>query len=136
MATNYTSRLVVIVPVGSVAAVGTWWQANIDANDDLTTWPTLSATGSNPATHRWCSVALTDAQLRAVLVKVCQLANVTPPSVGTWNGWTRAQKRAWLASTRDSLYANTGIWLDVSDNDGDWDDSQAERTGKGLQVIQ
>lgn len=127
MPTQFVFRLVVVCPAARLAALGAWWSANVDGADDLTTWPSLNASG-DPAqaeTHRWCSVALTDALLRGVIVRVCQLAAVTPPTAGTWNGWTRAQKKSWLTATRSQLFTNTGIWLDLSDNDGAWTDPGA-----------
>ncbi len=125
--TLYLHRLIIVCPLARIAALGTWWAANIDPTDNCSTWPALNPSGdpANPVTHRWCSTALTAAQLRLIIARVCSLASVAPPTVATWNGWTRAEKRAWLGSTRDSLFAATGIWLDLSDGDGQWNDPAA-----------
>lgn len=139
MPTAFLHRLIVVCPVARVNALNTFWRNQIDAVDDVTTWPGLNATGlpANPVTHRWCSTALTEGLLRPIIVQVCSLASVTPPTAGTWNGWTRAQKQSWLASTRASLFAATGVWLALSNNDGVWDDPAAVLTamGSGLKVI-
>ena len=134
MATPHRHRLIVVCPVARLAALGSWWQANIDPADDATGWPALNPSGSDAdaVTHRWCSTALTNAQWRAVIVRVCQIAGVTPPTVATWNGWTRAQQRQWLAGVRDQMFAGTGIWLDHSDGDGEWADPEAALTRCGI----
>jgi hypothetical protein len=131
--TLFLHRLIVICPAARFASVGTWWQNNIDAADNLSTWPSLNPTGlpTDPETHRWCSTALTEAQCRAVLVQVCNLAVVTPPTLATWNGWTRAEKQSWLVSTRAQLFTNTGIWLDLSDGDGIWNSPEAVLVAAG-----
>jgi hypothetical protein len=130
MPTLNPHRLVVVCPLARLAALGAWWAANIDPADDCANWPALNPSGSDAdaATHRWCSTALTNAQWRAVVVRVCQIAGVSPPSVATWNGWTRAQQRAWLNTTREGLFAATGIWLAHSDGDGEWDDPEGALT--------
>jgi hypothetical protein len=133
--TLYLHRLIVTCPVAALAALGAWWQANLDPVDDLSTWPSLNPSGdpAQPETHRWISTALTVPQWRAVVVKVCQLASVTPPTVAVWNGWTAAQQKAWLVSTRDQLFAATGVWLDLSENDGPvWNDPEAVLATLGL----
>jgi hypothetical protein len=121
---GFIHRLVIVCPLARIAALGTWYAANVDAADDCSTWPSLNASGllTDPETHRWASTALTEPLLRAIIVKACQLASVTPPTAATWNGWTRAQKQTWLASTRNSLFTATGIWLDLSDGEGTWTD--------------
>lgn len=127
---THPHRLVIVCPAARLAAFGTWWSANIDPADNCSMWPPLNASGSDAdvVTHRWCSTMLTNAQWRAVVVRVCQIANVTPPTAGQWNGWTRAQKRAWLTSTRDDLLSASGIWLDHSNGDGAWTDPEATLT--------
>lgn len=139
MPTSFLHRLIVVCPASRFAALNTFWRAQIDSADDVTTWPGLNATGlpADPVTHRWCSTALTETLLRPIIVQVCGLASVTPPTVGTWNGWTRAEKRGWLAGVRASFLASTGIWLALSDNDGAWDDPAVvlAAMGSGLKVI-
>lgn len=130
MATIYLHRLIVVCPAARLVAVGAWWAANVDASDDASAWPALNPSGdpSQPLTHRWCSTALTESLLRAVIVRVCQIAGVTPPTVGTWNGWTRQQKRTWLDGVRDQLFTQTGIWLDLCGNDELWNNPEAVLT--------
>jgi hypothetical protein len=120
--TNHIHRLIVVIPAAQFAAVGQWWQSVIDPADDLSTWPALSPTGQLPETHRCGNMAFVPQQLRSTVAKVCQLAGITPPALATWNGWTPIQQRAWLTATRNQFYDQTGIWLDLADNTGDWDD--------------
>jgi hypothetical protein len=137
MPTAFLHRLIVVCPAARLAALGTWWAANLDPTDDASTWPALNPSGraADPVTHRWCSIALTETQLRAVLVKVCQLAAVIPPTAGTWNGWTRQQKIDWLAATRAQLLTATGIWLDLSANDGAWNGAAPALAAAGVQRV-
>ncbi len=134
MPTLHQHRLVVVVPAARVPAFGTWWQANIDPTDNCSTWPELNATGADVVgTHRWCSVALQDAQLKAVLARACSIASITPATAGQWNGWTRAQKKVWLDGVRDALFTASGIWLDLCPQDGGaWTDPEAALTRVGV----
>lgn len=76
MATAYHHRLLVVCPVARFAALMTWYANNIDPNDDGTNWPSLNAAGDDsPATHRWCSTALTDPQCKAVLARACAIGS-------------------------------------------------------------
>jgi hypothetical protein len=134
MASNHIHRVLLIVPEARVAAVGAWWQANMDAADNLSTWPRLNATGSvgSASTHRWCCTALTDLQCRTILFRLCDLAAVARPSIGTWNAMTSAQKRTWLASVRAGVLAGYGIYVRLADNIGGWDDPEALLATAGL----
>lgn len=134
MPTLHRHRLIVLCPVARVAAMLTWWAANIGPEETGKGFQPLNPTGSDadPATHYWCATALTGPQWRAVVVRVCAIAGQTPPTVATWNGWTRLQQREWLAGVRDQMYTATGIWLDHSDNDGGWNDPEAALTRAAL----
>jgi hypothetical protein len=134
--TNWKHRLIVIAPVAALTTLGQWWSQNVDSSDDTSTWVSLNATGlmADPETHRGCNTALTEALARSIMVRVCNLATVTPPTLGTWNGWNKAQKYAWLAATRNQLHTNTGVWLDLADNEGTWTDPQGVAAARGLQV--
>lgn len=139
MPTLFQHRLIVVCPAARFNALNTFWRAQVDAADDVATWPGLNATGSpsDPVTHRWCSTALTEPLLRPIIVQVCNLASVTPPTAPTWNSWGGQQKRDWLVTARTGLFSATGIWLALADNTGDWDDPAGVLTamGSGLQVI-
>lgn len=135
MPTSHLHRVLAIVPENRVAAVGTWWAANLDANDNLSTWPTLNASSgsvSAAATHRWVCTALTDAQAKKLLIRLCQLATVTPPN-GQWGGWTGSQKRTWLAGVRDAIQSGYGLYIRLADNVATWDDAEALLQAAGLQ---
>lgn len=134
MPTLFVHRLIVVCPASRYGTLGTWWKANMDPADDVSGWPKLNPSGlsTDAETHRWCSTALNEAQLRLIIVRVCNLAGVAVPTATQWNSWTRAEKRAWLASTRNQLYTNTGIWLDLSDGDGAWNEPESVLTALGL----
>lgn len=136
MPTSFVHRVLAIVPENRVAAVGVWWAANLDANDNLSTWPRLTASSgaaSAAATHRWGCTALTDAQAKKLLVKLCQLSGVAFPANGTWNGWTGSQKRAWLSGVQASILSGYGIYIRLADNVATWDDAEALLQAAGLQ---
>jgi hypothetical protein len=133
--TIWVHRLIMVVPAAAWASVGSWFQANIDANDNLSTWPRLNATGvpTDPLTHCWSHASYTEGLARTLLVRVCNLAGVTPPTLGQWNDWNKPQKYAWLSATRAQFYAQTGLWLDLADND--WDDPTAALDALGLKQL-
>lgn len=91
--------------------------------------------GTPPATYRWCNGSFTDAECKAILLKLCQLASVTPPTNAQWNGWTRPEKRTWLISVRNTIWTNYSVWVTLADNEGAWDNAQAEAQSRGLVVI-
>jgi hypothetical protein len=124
MATTHVHRLIQCVPTEKLASTGVWYQANLDPTDDLSQWPTLNPTGlwSDPPTYSWSNGAFTDAQIKTIINKVCQMSGVTPPTGPVWNGWTKAQKYTWLQNTRNTFFVQSGIWLDLADNEATWDD--------------
>lgn len=134
MPTAHLHRVLIIVPEARVAAVGAWWQANMDAADNLSGWPRLNPSGleADAATHRWACAALTDAQCRTLLFRLCDLAAVAKPTVAAWNAMTGQQKRSWLASVRDGVLAGYGIYVRLADNVGAWDDAEALLAASGL----
>jgi hypothetical protein len=144
MPTSYVHRLLLIVPVAKVPAVVTWFQANVSiagctqAVDVAANWPGLNATGlvADPVTHRWCSGSWIDTDCKAILLKCCQLASVTPPTAPQWAGWTRPQKISWLQSVQAGLLSGYGIGVWLSNNEGPWDDAVNAAASMGLQVIQ
>lgn len=119
-------------------AVGNWYASVIDPSDNGSSWPTLNATGlmSDPETARWSNGAFTEPQARQIIVRVCNLAGVTPPTLAVWNGWNKAQKYAWLSTTRQQLYQQSGIWLDLADNQEKWDSPQVVLDQLNLKVRQ
>lgn len=135
--TQHQHRLIILCPVGAkLTAVVNWFVANIGANSvPSNLGPGLSASGSGSATHRWCNGSFTDAECKAILVKLCQLASVTPPTNAEWNSWTGAQKRTWLAGVRNTVWTNYGIWIAFADNIGSWDNPQSEAQSRGLVAI-
>jgi hypothetical protein len=138
MATSFVCRLIVVSPVagGKFAGIATWLNANLAANTvpaDL--GPGLSASGAAPATYAWCNIALTAADAKAALSRLCTLATVTTPTAGQWDNASPAQRRTWWASVRNTVWTNYGVWCQLADNDGTWDDPVAVLTLRGLQTI-
>ena len=138
MATEHTFRILCIARVDRAAAVATWLNANIaegEAAADL--GPGLNATG-NPAdavTHRWFCGAYRDDEARRILVRLCQLAGITPPTQGTWDGWTRPEKISWLKGLQVQLWTGWVLGVDLMANDADWDDLMAEAARVNLVPI-
>jgi hypothetical protein len=133
MATQHEYRFLAIVPAASIAQFNTWLRNNIDPAGGDWLVANLSATGLAPATHGWFSAALTPAQMKQVALRLCTLASVTPPA--DWDTMTRAQRKAWLIGARAAINTAIGVWIQPSDNDGDWDNPAAALAAKGLQVI-
>ena len=120
MPTQFTERLTIILPVARVAAFGSWFRANIDPNDDCSTWPALNAAGDAAvATHVWSSGAYTMPQLKLLMRRLCAASGVTEPA--GWDSFTRAQKRQWLLDNRGQVRSASGIWVGHCDNDGVWE---------------
>src|SRR4051812_16953909 len=113
-------RLLILVPVGAkLAAVVAWFQANIGANAvDALLGPALCAAGDGTLTptFRWCCGGFADAEAKAILTKLCQLAGVAVPTLAQWDNATQAQKRAWWLSVRDAVWTNYGAWCSLVDN--------------------
>jgi hypothetical protein len=137
MPTLHALRILLIVPLARVAAVVSWFQANIGPNSvpsDL--GPALNPSGlpADAVTHRWCSGAWTDSEAKQILAKLCDLAGVTKPTNAQWNGWARQQKVNWLLSVQAGLYAGYGVWVQLMFNDADWDASADALAAVGVQV--
>lgn len=131
MPTDYEHRILVLIPNARKAAVATWWGNNLDPGQGAATWSVgLSPTGNPPATHWWCSTALTDDQLRVLLVQLCQMASLTPPA--GWQQATRQQKLTWLANNLGPILSATGIRVVRDDEDGAWSDAEAALAAHGL----
>jgi hypothetical protein len=137
MSTQFQHRILLIVPIAKVPAVVSWLQANVDPTCPNNLGPALNATGlaSDPASHAWQSAAWTDAQCKALMAKLCQLAGVTPPTALQWGGWTGAQKRSWLAGVRAALRTGFGVYVQLSDGPGQWDDPADALAAMGLKPV-
>jgi hypothetical protein len=138
MATLHTFRIIVIVPVAKVAAVVSWMQTNLGANAvDPLLGPGLNASGlaADPVTCRWCNGAWRDAEAKAILSKLCQLAAVATPTAAQWDNATRAQKINWLKSVQASIRTNYGVFVTLAGNDSVWDDPDAALAAMGLKTI-
>lgn len=135
MSSLFQHRIILVVPAAKAAAVVAWLQANVDPAHDANLGPGLSPGGNPPATHRWMCGSYVDSDCRQILQKLCQLASVTPPTLATWNGWTQAQKIAWLAGVRAGILSGYGAYVGLADNTHTWDDPQAVLAALGLQPV-
>ncbi len=135
MPTQHLFRLLIGIRAADKAGYETWWKANVDTAPGGGTFSVgLSATGAAPATHYVACMALTAAQLRLIVIRLCTLAGVSFP--GNWNLLTRAQKRDWLRSQIPALKSAANIKaLVCDDNDGAWDDYSARILGAGVKPI-
>jgi hypothetical protein len=136
--TAHVWRLVIVVPVEQVASVVTWMTNNLGANVvPPGLGPSLNGSGQalDPETHRWCCLALTDAQGRLVLARLCAIAGVATPTPAQWNGWVPSERRQWWNQVRAAVYANSGIAGALWANEGEWDvDCRVQLAAIGLQV--
>ena len=136
--TQFQHRLLIIVPVARQAAFNTWWAVNIDTvgAGDKTFTTSLNASGleADPPTHYWACMSLTSAELKKVVLRLLQLAGITPPA--DWDTFTRDEKRDWLRGQIPAIRTAIGVRLLVDDNDRQWDDYSAVLGRAGLKVIQ
>ena len=134
MPTNYQYRMILIVPVANIAAVVTWFQNNIGPDSvSANIGPGLNAAGDGgAATHRWLSGAFTVSECIQIIRKLAQLANLTPPSLATFQSWTRAQVIAWLLSVQAAILSGYGAWVDLCGNDDVWDNCEDALTAMSL----
>lgn len=144
MSTNYVARIIVAAPVAGSknTTVATWLNANLSegANTvpaDLGPGLALSTDNGIPPTvvYRWCGIALTLADAKLVLAKLCQLAGVATPTAAQWDNATFAQKQTWWNSVRGTIFTNYGVWCQLASNVGAWDDPQAVLTLRGWKTI-
>ena len=134
MATNRLHRIILIIPEAQRVATTNWWVNNIDPNGADTFSQGLSPTGTLPITHRRCCTGLTNAQLRAVLVRLGNAAGISLPA--NFDDRTRQQKRAWIVSQIQPIDDAIGVRLWFVENDAeDWGDVEESRVMKGLQVV-
>lgn len=139
METEYVCRLILAVPAGAKAtAIVNWLNANIGASTvPDTLGPGLNATGlaADPAAYCWCNVALTEPQAKQTLARLCTLASRPTPTTGQWDNATAGQRRAWWNSVRAAVLSGYGVWCQLADNDGVWDDPAALLSLRGLKVM-
>lgn len=133
MATVFEMRVLLLAPAARVAAWNAWIASNLDETGVAWLVNRLSATGQAPATHAWCSVALTALQYRLVVQRLCALSAIAFPI--DWDTKTRGERKAWLLAQREGIDLATGITFQCSDNDGVWDDPRERLQAKGLQEI-
>lgn len=137
MATQHQFRMLFVIPAASKASFNTWCRANLNGGigDDWFSGLGLSPTGNLPATHFWCSAALTPAEAQLAVQRLCTVSGV--PIAPTWGTMTKAQKIQWTMDNRAAILAGAGnLRVRAMDNEANWDDAMAELTTAGLKVIQ
>jgi len=131
--TQHIRRLYLICPEARVAAFNTWAASNLQ-EPGTGNWLSvgLNPTGDTalPVTHRHFCAALTEEDLKRILIRLCVLAALTQPS--NWDSLSAVQKAQWIADNRPLIKAVTGVWFSVSANDGNWDNFNAIRIAEGL----
>ncbi len=132
MATLHQYRLHVICPAARVAVVNTWIRTNLNPAGGNWLTPNLSADGLAPYTYAHCSAALTAPEVKLLLTALAAQGGRTLPA--DWDTRTRAQRKAWLISARDAIDTASGIYLTLSDNDGEWEIPETALARKGLQT--
>lgn len=133
MATLFGNRLLVIVPAARCAALNAFIRAGIDPTGKDWFTPTLSATGAAPATHAIACWACTDAIAWEFVSRVCDQAGIPVPD--GFPGWTRQEKKDWLASRHAAILAAIGVYVVGADNDGDWPDPSSALAEMGLRTV-
>lgn len=138
MATQWLNRVLLAIPAAQRATYNAWWANNIDTDGagNRTFTAGLNATGlsTDPVTYYVANTALTNQQLRKIIVRLCALAGLTIPA--DWDTYTRQQKRQWLAANWPTIRQRTGVRAMVlDDNDGAWSDYTAAITAEGLKPI-
>ena len=132
MPTLHQYRLYAIVPAARVATVNTWVRNNLDPTGGNWLSLNLSADGTAPYTHAHFSAALAVPEIKLILTALAAQAGRTLPA--DWDARTRAQRKAWLVSARNAIDSNSGIYLTLSDNDGEWEAPEMALAHKGLQT--
>jgi hypothetical protein len=134
--TQHTHRLLIVIPASRQTAMQNWWGNNIDASDTTgSTWTVgLSATGSAPATHYWACVALTPAQIKLIIQRLCNLSGITIPS--GLASYTKAQIVQWITDNLVAIRIATGVRILRDDNDGIWSDYVLQAEVAGVRPVQ
>jgi hypothetical protein len=135
MATNWSHRVLILIPVARRAAMITWWNANMDAGEGANTWTVgLNASGNpaNPITHYWVSTAMVPADLARLLNRLCTLAGLIAPD---WPNLTRPELLDWLTLNLPIIRATTGIAVVRDDGDGEWSRAETLLENLGLQRL-
>lgn len=132
MPTQHLHRIFGVCTAARQAAVNTRIRNQLDPTGDNWFRVPLAATAAGPATHYMMSAALTNSELLALVGWLYQQAGGTLPSGATWNGWTRAEKRMWIRNTAIPQIRTWGVWLQHSDNDGDWESPDDELAQRGM----
>ena len=133
--TNYIFRCLIVCPAANRAAFNTWILNNLDPTGGDWFVASLSAAGNvgDTPTHYWCNAALTAAEFKKLMQRLCTLASITAPA--DWDTMTRQEKKRWLLGQRAAIRTATGIRVLPMDNDGVWDSPQDELAAAGLNVI-
>lgn len=138
MADIYLHRILVLIPAALASDYNAWMSGTLDPDGGERTFTIgLNATGNpaDPVTHYVCCIALTAAQLRAVLDVLCPQAGIAFP--GNWDAMTVDDQRDWTRQQAPAIEAATGLRAAaVDDNLGTWSDYAAIIATAGLMPIQ
>ena len=133
--TLHQYRILLIVPVAKVTVVVNWFNATFGADAvPAGLGPGLSASGNAPATHNWCNGANVEVNAKQIVNQLCTMAGTPPPA--DWDTMTQEERIAWVNGAKAQLLSKAGIYVDLSDNTGDWPDPEAALAAMGLKRIQ
>lgn len=133
MATQHLHRLVVIIPAAHRTALNNFFATQLDEGGDaFTIWLNASGSNQDAITHYWNNRSYTPAELKKLMQRLCNLANITPPA--DWDTMTKQQRKQWLLDQRQAVRDATGIWVMAADNDGQWDNPQDGLAHESLQT--
>lgn len=135
MATDFSQRVVILIPANRRAAMVTWWNSQMEAGQGANTWNVgLNASGdpAAPITHYWASAALRMVDLARIVARLCGLAGLAVPD---WQNLSRAEQLAWLATNLPAIRGATGIAVVRDDNDSDWSKPEDLLQNVGLQRL-
>jgi len=130
--TNFTRRLLILIPASRRTAFNTWINNNIDLTGGDWFYMPLSTTGSDPATHYWASAALRETQLGLIMRQLATMASITLPD---WQNMTRPQREQWVVDNLVTIRTVLGIRIRMSDNNGREENRDSELAASGLLLV-
>jgi len=129
--TDYLFRVLLIVPSARKAGLDAFIQEEFD--DAAWLVVELSATGTAPATHYGTCFACTMSDTSKWADRLATDGGVSlPPEFQYYNA---DQRIAFMAASRPTLKANTGVVVYVCRNDQQWFDVEAILQAEGLARI-
>lgn len=135
MPTAHQHRVIIICPQDKQISFNSWIKKNLNPEgDDWFGGLGLSLDGNEPATHYWCSAALTNDELKSLIEYLCEVSLIK--ELRKSKPLIRKENKDWVLNQKNSIRAKSGIRILPMDNDGEWSNPQDELKEAGLQIIQ